>query len=75
MTEETIAEAVPRTFLDSLKDLHTIAGEMDEFATDIDDKALELYSRQIAALADHIQRHVQILKMQGVTDWEIDWND
>ena len=75
MTEQTEQLENPRTFLNSLEDLHTVAGEMAEFADDIGDTALGLYSKQIAALADHIQRHVQILKMQGVTDWEIDWED
>lgn len=75
MTLETPQEPTPRTFLNSLEDLHTVAGEMAEFADDINDNALGLYSKQIAALADHIQRHVQILKMQGITDWEIDWED
>jgi len=74
MTEQT-EQPTPRTFLNSLEDLHTVAGEMAEFADDIGDTALGLYSKQISALADHIQRHVQILKMQGVTDWEIDWED
>ena len=72
---DTIQEPTPRTFLNSLEDLHTVAGEMAEFADDINDHALGLYSKQISALADHIQRHVQILKMQGVTDWAIDWED
>jgi len=71
MTEEV----VPRTFLDSLADLHKVSAEMQEFADDINDNALGLYSKQIEALASHIQRHVQILKMQGVTDWEIDFED
>ena len=75
MTEQTEQLENPRTFLNSLEDLHTVAGEMAEFADDIGDTALGLYSKQISALADHIQRHVQILKMQGVTDWEIDWED
>jgi len=74
-TEQTEQLENPRTFLNSLEDLHTVAGEMAEFADDIGDTALGLYSKQISALADHIQRHVQILKMQGVTDWEIDWED
>ena len=74
MTEQ-VEQENPRTFLNSLEDLHTVAGEMAEFADDIHDTALGLYSKQISALADHIQRHVQILKMQGVTDWEIDWED
>ena len=74
MTQETTPET-PRTFLNSLEDLHSVAGEMEEFADDISDHALRLYGKQVAALADHIQRHVQILKMQGITDWEIDWED
>jgi hypothetical protein len=74
MSDET-QEVAPRTFLDSLQDLHKVSDEITEFADDIDDRALGLYAKQIGALADHIQRHVQILKMQGITDWVIDWED
>ena len=73
MTEEI--QEVPRTLMDSMRDLDNAAKEIEEFANDLDDHALELYSKQIFALSRQIDLHTKILRARGITNWAIDFDD
>jgi len=71
MTEETPA----RTLMDSMNDLDRAASEIAEWADDMDDRSLELYSKQIDEISKLIHQYTKILKARGVTNWVIDFED
>lgn len=73
MTEEVIE--TPRTLMDSMNDLDRAAAEIAEWADDMNDHSLHLYSKQIDTLSKHIHIYTKILKAQGVTNWVIDFED
>lgn len=74
MTDVT-EEILPRTLMDSMKDLDRAAEEIAEWADDMDDHSLRLYSKQIDAMSKLIHQYTKILKAQGVNNWVIDFDD
>jgi hypothetical protein len=69
------SEVNPRTLMDSMNDLDRAAAEISEWADDMDDHSLHLYSRQIDAISRLIHQYTKILKAQGVDNWVINFDD
>jgi hypothetical protein len=74
MTDD-IEEVPPRTLMDSMNDLDRSAEEIKEWATDMNDHSLYLYSKQIDSISRLIHQYTKILKAQGVSNWVIDFED